>query len=264
MGPQLCSCGNFSVATFLPPKALSLQWGRNFAVAETPRQTLGALDHRSASMGPQLCSCGNAPEPGHVPCRHQLQWGRNFAVAETIHNKDVLRMCYMLQWGRNFAVAETSALVPAPLLESVASMGPQLCSCGNYVHTRGRSAVAACFNGAATLQLRKRDGKTIPLRETVSLQWGRNFAVAETVYRIDYTGEAPPRFNGAATLQLRKLLEVHSTRSHMASLQWGRNFAVAETRIPEQTHQQIMSASMGPQLCSCGNWKGNVPRCKSL
>ena len=85
-----------------------LQWGRNFAVAET-RMRRGMREDRDrfngaatlqlrkhirgtdkggagdpASMGPQLCSCGN--RPGFFTfysSSNSLQWGRNFAVAET-------------------------------------------------------------------------------------------------------------------------------------------------------------------------------------
>ena len=82
MGPQLCSCGN--CLRMVPAAEVTrLQWGRNFAVAETH------------SSGPKT-SFWSA-----------LQWGRNFAVAETV-NPDIERLLMdLLQWGRNFAVAET-------------------------------------------------------------------------------------------------------------------------------------------------------------
>ena len=86
---------------------IRLQWGRNFAVAETELQQHDYL------------------------VRHVLQWGRNFAVAETSFRRAGAPRGPALQWGRNFAVAETSDL-------------------NSNVYTSG-----FCFNGAATLQLRK-------------------------------------------------------------------------------------------------------------
>ena len=110
-----------------------------------------------------------------------------------------------------------------------ASMGPQLCSCGNRTCRRWWRGSPGGFNGAATLQLRKHDRPHTFLAGCELLQWGRNFAVAETV-RLD--------------LPLERSLY---------GLQWGRNFAVAETPPPPRDLPQLESASMGPQLCSCGN-----------
>ena len=59
MGPQLCSCGNPSFIVRNTSDTSSLQWGRNFAVAETALRIAALTEHIA------------------------LQWGRNFAVAET-------------------------------------------------------------------------------------------------------------------------------------------------------------------------------------
>ena len=179
MGPQLCSCGNiptsgsfrvspwrlqwgrnFAVAetwgaTFWAIMFATLQWGRNFAVAETDTYLKLASTLKIASMGPQLCSCGNVNASKYVRRSTSLQWGRNFAVAETGFFRRHMHLDRMLQWGRNFAVAETRRK--------------------GRKGRKGRS-----FNGAATLQLRKR-------------LYGE---------RGDHSMD---RFNGAATLQLRKL-----------------------------------------------------------
>ena len=61
------------------------------------------------------------------------------------------------------------------------------------------------------------------------------------------------RFNGAATLQLRKLSSYTTWRVTFSQLQWGRNFAVAETGLGGCILVCSYNASMGPQLCSCGN-----------
>ena len=114
-------------------------------------------------------------------------------------------MSGLLQWGRNFAVAETAMGGFPKRLGFVASMGPQLCSCGNRAYIPGRRGASRGFNGAATLQLRKQSWWSVIMLLTIQLQWGRNFAVAETTW--------PP------TVGIRR-----------KRLQWGRNFAVAETR----------------------------------
>ena len=59
MGPQLYRCGNLSMVVRFGPVAVSLQWGRNFIVAEICRVPGGAGGDVRASMGPQLYRCGN-------------------------------------------------------------------------------------------------------------------------------------------------------------------------------------------------------------
>ena len=134
-----------------------------------------------------------------------------------------------------------------------ASMGPQLYRCGNGPVWPARSTARNCFNGAATLSLRKYcvvfyDSITMPM-----LQWGRNFIVAEihgaratSLWSSpSFNGAAtlivaemnqPPChlvlfwscFNGAATLSLRKLDQEPQAVRDLVALQWGRNFIVAE------------------------------------
>ena len=108
----------------------SLQWGRNFIVAETLDHGFYAHIRRVASMGPQLYRCGNGavtPLAGLqlCPCFNgaatlslrksakvkpsfswKLQWGRNFIVAEIRHRQVPISLPIWLQWGRNFIVAE--------------------------------------------------------------------------------------------------------------------------------------------------------------
>ena len=122
-------------------------------------------------------------------------------------------------------------LLTAPYNATSASMGPQLCSCGNGLYWRSDPRTSARFNGAATLQLRKPGHEAVRLRSRwlgfngaatlqlrkhqplvtydparLALQWGRNFAVAETGKSMSSSRKCTnPSFNGAATLQLRKL-----------------------------------------------------------
>ena len=80
-----------------------------------------------------------------------------------------------------------------------------------------------------------------------SLQWGRDFSVAEggkpNVWPISCRS-----FNGAATLVSRKAeLFLHVPVSY-AQLQWGRDFSVAEGDGSVKVGGAGLPASMGPRL----------------
>ena len=179
MGPQLDSCGRSASQMSIHSRHL-LQWGRNLTVAEGSRQKISPPQPRGASMGPQLDSCGRGGAGGgRRPCSLSLQWGRNLTVAEgrppyvstwgacqlqwgrnltVAEGYDTCAHCQLtrrLQWGRNLTVAEGSVLGGALLVGVIASMGPQLDSCGR----------------------RPRSSRGSPRPQT--LQWGRNLTVAE-------------------------------------------------------------------------------------
>ena len=207
-----------------------LQWGRNFIVAEILQRLKRTLRHRLASMGPQLYRCGNY----RTALVHFHSGGRFNGAATLSLRKFAIPMkaaaaTPTLQWGRNFIVAEILQRLKRTLRHRLASMGPQLYRCGNYrtalvhFHSGGR------FNGAATLSLRK---FAIPMKAaaaTPTLQWGRNFIVAEMPGESSRCSTEAKCFNGAATLSLRK--------SH----------------YPTPRSPEIPCASMGPQLYRCGN-----------
>ena len=187
-----------------------LQWGRNFIVAET-RMLDG--DHRAvhaASMGPQLYRCRNGIKC--LPTNTAAAW---------------------LQWGRNFIVAETACPLVGDIGVYHASMGPQLYRCGNLFLTKETAKCYIRFNGAATLSLRKRLNVLAELLRIATLQWGRNFIVAETGDR-------------------------HCRQVSATALQWGRNFIVAETWQICISAMLKSIASMGPQLYRCGNQRRNA------
>ena len=123
----------------------------------------------------------------------------------------------------------------------------------------------SCFNGAATLSLRKLDQEPQAVRDLVALQWGRNFIVAEMSHRS-------ANWPTGATLQWGRnfIVAEMSSDLHARKLQWGRNFVVAE----EKAHRASMgpqlyrcgnvterAASMGPQLCRCGNGDPSLSAC---
>ena len=133
-----------------------------------------------ASMGPQLCSCGNS-----FPLLSYSSRPNSFNGAATLQL-------------RKPAVGKQNSL------RVYASMGPQLCSCGNRSPGGTPARTPRRFNGAATLQLRKQVYPTVDANLDSKLQWGRNFAVAETRILNLCFHHKTESFNGAATLQLRK------------------------------------------------------------
>ena len=233
-----------------------------------------------------------------------LQWGRNFIVAEICKWRSAVTLtptsfngaatlslwkfqqignrcwfCHELQRGRNFIVAEmVDSLMPSST-QHLASMGPQLYRCGNHAPRPAYPWYSWCFNGAATLSLRKFgccwSGCIRPYQASMGPQLYRcgnaylahvfaspsKASMGPQLYRC---GNRPclqshnahkPRFNGAATLSLRKQAVSVPTQRNYVRLQWGRNFIVAETtsRRPEAPTGHKL-ASMGPQLYRCGNW----------
>ena len=132
MGPRLRSRGIIRERPGCPKTRYKLQWGRDFAVAESrpggPRRGgdrgfNGAATSQSrnppmgcqpggagsASMGPRLRSRGILTKLRAVTGLSKLQWGRDFAVAESTQ-PHAFRASQgrELQWGRDFAVAESA------------------------------------------------------------------------------------------------------------------------------------------------------------
>ena len=326
MGPQLYRCGNsrssvrptmqrncFNGAATLSLRKCqirtmnkhirpTLQWGRNFIVAEMSDPHHEQAHPAYASMGPQLYRCGNGVVPRYGDRSTEASMGPQLYRCGNSETTLYTLLDGLLQWGRNFIVAETpspvSSLNSSPRFNGAAtlslrkrlnrfnlvclrraSMGPQLYRCGNTPRGGTRQGKRACFNGAATLSLRKRrsagvdteisacfngaatlslrkpfsDGITKPvclhasmgpqlyrcrnperrnldMLESSSLQWGRNFIVAETTATPQWRIRSMLCFNGAATLSLRKQVFRPLACTVTYQLQWGRNFIVAETQ----------------------------------
>ena len=178
-------------------------------------------------MGPQLYRYGNEPAAGRIVYAAMLQWGRNFIVTENGKPDEERLNKAVLQWGCNFIVTERSRR-RRPHLGNIASMGPQLYHYGKVVlecvqrvrclasmgpqlyrygkgtRTSGATTSLRCFNGAATLSLRKYGWCSRPA-------WGHcSFNGAATLSLRKYGWCSRPAwghcsFNGAATLSLRKL-----------------------------------------------------------
>ena len=183
-----------------------------------------------------------------------LQWGRNFIVAEMVVPDNWEQMLDdMLQWGRNFIVAAIRRWPTMVSETAQASMGPQLYRCGNQNRTSERMQPFPCFNGAATLSLRKFIGISITAIGMMALQWGRNFIVAEIG---NPSGLSDFVFTASMGPQLYRCGNTGSGTPPPAppgKLQWGRNFIVAEIKGAIHWDRDCGRASMGPQLYRCGN-----------
>ena len=206
MGPQLYRCGNSSSVSSAIGFLASLQWGRNFIVAEIQVQT----DINDIS---QLL----------------LQWGRNFIVAEIraldrprgrrrlrFNGAATLSLrkskyedtpdpwAVPLQWGRNFIVAEIRITLVFPVQP------------------------IARFNGAATLSLRKY--RSVQRGDTLSnlLQWGRNFIVAEIYLHFSNHDGGDKASMGPQLYRCGNVTVGDDDLDRKLELQWGRNFIVAE------------------------------------
>ncbi len=156
-----------------------------------------------------------------------LQWGRNFIVAEIGLHGYSRKVGLLLQWGRNFIVAEMNIPHVLVILVACASMGPQLYRCGNNSETTSPETTKLCFNGAATLSLRKYDSSVPAPSGNIGFNGAATLSLRKSLIYYGYQ-HGKTRFNGAATLSLRKY----------------------EVRM-ELLHNGY--ASMGPQLYRCGN-----------
>ena len=236
MGPQLYRCGNSSPAHPSSHEIVTLQWGRNFIVAETCIPLTIICEYPFASMGPQLYRCGNTAHctgyssgfdasmgPQLYRCGNQDNAIRRINLHCASMGPQLYRCgnpdetltatidYRVLQWGRNFIVAETKV------------------SASKYVDK------STCFNGAATLSLRKHGIRDLGYNIRTAASMGPQ------LYRC---GNCPIQrqspyirssFNGAATLSLRKPDPVQEPDSRNVQLQWGRNFIVAETTEPARS-----------------------------
>ena len=277
MEPQLFSCGldivlSFSsfcilsfngAATFqlriVIPSSLnfcllsSLQWSRNFSVADWSCTLASWTTDLSPSMEPQLFSCGL---PSNQPCSYHrwnsLQWSRNFSVADCRLGSLFLPLRL---WSFNGAATFQLRIVAPELYVDPTikpSMEPQLFSCGLLI-----------------MSVRTRSGDIMPSMEPQlfscglfiaslssnrawALQWSRNFSVADCGENVGnaFTGQKPsmePQLFSCGLWKVRL-----SVIGAFPDLQWSRNFSVADWITLPSYGVITFGPSMEPQLFSCG------------
>ena len=180
MGPQLYRCGNGLYSEKADVTLKSLQWGRNFIVAEIWQRWTNSRASSTCFNGAATLSlrkCGRGCDGHH---RHQ-----GFNGAATLS----LRKC-------PYQVVDRSPLIHA-------SMGPQLYRCGNVCSGCTCRALPVASMGPQLYRCGNESKTSHYKRGLWTLQWGRNFIVAE--------------------IPIQSSLPVRSR-----VLQWGRNFIVAE------------------------------------
>ena len=184
--PQLCSCGNRErlIDTTTTPGfngAATLQLRKPVPVPQV------LADVVAASMGPQLCSCGNTQSRYELCEVYLASMGPQLCSCGNTQSRYELCEVYLASMGPQLCSCGNTQSRYELCEVYLASMGPQLCSCGNPSPFISPATHAACFNGAATLQLRKQADSSVIVDLPQELQWGRNFAVAETRSRSDGT-----------------------------------------------------------------------------
>ena len=86
---------------------------------------------------------------------HLLQWGRSFSAAEITVAMSVAEASSCFNGAAAFQLRKSVYEPVDNSALSIASMGPQLFSCGNVQLGMRRDAARQRFNGAAAFQLRK-------------------------------------------------------------------------------------------------------------
>ena len=129
MEPQLFSCGLLAMDNAIPCMC-SLQWSRNFSVAD----------------------CANQKGQCQV-LQKPLQWSRNFSVADCAALFNMENSYTNLQWSRNFSVADWMS-VGVSIPRSSNLQWSRNFSVADWMSKVAVNQFFMTFNGAATFQLR--------------------------------------------------------------------------------------------------------------
>ena len=161
------------------PSVFLLQWGRNFIVAETYR-TCTPTSQQPRFNGAATLSLRKLREP-HAP--HVVTvYGFNGAATLSLRKLATLDSLLgggVASMGPQLYRCGNNEQGQAPMAPTSLQWGRNFYRCGNQGKAVVHAPLPACFNGAATLSLRKR----------LTAQLSRY---------------VPAGFNGAATLSLRK------------------------------------------------------------
>ena len=231
----------------------TLQWGRNFIVAEIAASHRAATRSLRASMGPQLYRCGNDTLYLDAHQNHRCFNGAATLSLRKLYQVTTRRTTLACFNGAATLSLRKSGRLLSLTLPSVASMEPQLYRCGNGSTTSCGSWNSPSFNGAATLSLRKFNVSLTAEPTAFRLQWGRNFIVAEILdagcgfFSLADASMGPQLYRCGNHSCDNLAFSIHR------SLQWGRNFIVAEIYFLPMGKLREEHASMGPQLYRCGN-----------
>ena len=187
MGPQLYRCGNASQDDTAAIAELSLQWGRNFIVAEIDGHQLNFFWVEACFNGAATLSLRKwRVRRGRQETRTCFNGAATLSLRKCATARQNSARITPASMGPQLYRCGNRDKIHVIEMSNYASMGPQLYRCGNGSWLIAPLAPSSSFNGAATLSLRKYfpegGSRDIP----VTLQWGRNFIVAE-IGRDDIT-----------------------------------------------------------------------------
>ena len=204
-----------------------LQWGRNIIVAETRKSTPNIFGEDSGFNGAATLSLRKPPTKSTTSFAYTsfngaatLSLRKRGGQGQALRQATSFNGAATLSFGTGFTMRSRHTQYLASMgpqhyrcgnlikgftaiSNHLASMGPQHYRCGNTSTGEARAPRTPCFNGAATLSLRKRGYKPLSYKTMTELQWGRNIIVAETQlkwcpFALKY------KLQWAATLSLRK------------------------------------------------------------
>ena len=249
MGPQLYRCGNGETPLEPPEREDCFNGAATLSLRKRSRGGTNRPRPQSRFNGAATLSLrkliSDAPA---ILGFHWLQWGRNFIVAETLASVWAWCRVSVLQWGRNFIVAETCLLSCSisaryACFNGAATLSLRKLHCHDVVWKNSDS-----FNGAATLSLRK-PGKSYGAclaRKVASM--GPQLYRCGNFIAMMLSGKIAIASMGPQLYRCGNLARVTAPAWPERLLQWGRNFIVAETKKGGGIPYLIFYASMGPQL----------------
>ena len=204
MGPQLYRCGNKSNRSRTMTSIPSLQWGRNFIVAEMREECW-----RHADV-------------------YGLQWGRNFIVAEITPYSSWAwweSRCFNGAATLSLRKSETQARRVAG---SDRFNGAATLSLRKLAWQSGNAVGSRRFNGAATLSLRKFFASTFPFALLIGFNGAATLSLRKYAGNLLIVTDPPAASMGPQLYRCGNLITSCTNSFGTPSLQWGRNFIVAE------------------------------------
>ena len=218
------------------------QWGRDLLVAET--RDLPGPDHHGlpASKEPQPFSRGDLAR--NSQSEHQLAASmepRPFSRGDSRSTTPAATIRHCFNGAATIQSRRLGTFWACDPNPGLASMEPRPFSRGDDAgrHERNRGVIASMeprpfsrgdstlpvplpassprFNGAATIQSRRRSWSSSCARYSMPLQWSRDHSVAETRSRWRHPRGVHGSFNGAATIQSRRLRSLASKTARSSS-----------------------------------------------
>ena len=234
-----------------------LQWSRNFSVADCHGYLIEIECIIQPSMEPQLFSCGlNAnPAEQNTHCTLPSMEPQLFSCGLFRCSDTLIIVSFTFNGAATFQLRIAPIQVISQPFFYLSFNGAATFQLRIVPKHYSDLLQSNPFNGAATFQLRI----AIPGLENSlklgTLQWSRNFSVADC-FKNEFQPDFSISFNGAATFQLRIVISVHWYWLKFWTFNGAATF---QLRIVDLSHKPklVFHPSMEPQLFSCGLTKKN-------